>query len=149
MNPAPRPFKQQVPVIFDSRRKSSLDAYTRGGAFGKRDQFIHGPLVVGMGPVLHRFDLPRRRDQKVTRKAQWASRKSQAKMAVRHPAHAGAQGFEAHEPERGFHAKFFVEGLLRIANQHEWNILLVRPDRLSGGVKTITSLMPAASISRA
>src|SRR3989442_5372135 len=31
--------------------------------------------------------------------------------------------------------KFFVEGLLRIANQHEWNILLVRPDRLSGGVK--------------
>src|SRR5262249_50790879 len=31
--------------------------------------------------------------------------------------------------------KFFVEGLLRIANQREWNILLVRPDRLHGGVK--------------
>src|SRR5215510_13546828 len=56
-------------------------------------------------------------------------------MAVRHPAHSGTQGFEAHEPERGFHAKFFVEGLLRIPNQHEWNILLVRPDRLRGGVK--------------
>src|SRR5262249_57446161 len=71
----------------------------------------------------------------VTRKAQWASRKPQAKMAVRHPAHAGAQGFEAHKPKRRFHAEFAVEGLLRIANQHEWNILLVRPDRLSGGVK--------------
>src|SRR6516225_825233 len=44
-------------------------------------------------------------------------------MAVCHPAHAGAQGFEAHEPKRGFHAKFFVEGLLRIADQDEWNIL--------------------------
>jgi hypothetical protein len=38
-------------------------------------------------------------------------------MAVCHPAHAGAQGFEAHEPKRGFHAKFFVEGLLRIADR--------------------------------
>ena len=27
------------------------------------------------------------------------------------------QGFEAHEPKRGFHAKFFVEGLLRIADR--------------------------------
>src|SRR5258708_16138444 len=88
-----------------------------------------------MGPVFRRFDLPGRRDQKVAREAQWASRKPQAKMAMRHPAHAGAQGLEAHEPKRRFHAKFFVEGLLRIANQHEWNILLVRPDRLSGGVK--------------
>src|SRR5438876_410654 len=56
-------------------------------------------------------------------------------MAMRHPAHGGAQGLAAQEPKRRFHAKFFVEGLLRIANQHEWNILLVRPDRLSGGVK--------------
>ena len=78
-----------------------------------------------MGPVLHRFDLAGGCDQKVTRKAQWASRKPQAKMTLRHPAHAGAQGFKGHEPERGFHAKFFVEGLLRIANQHEWNILMV------------------------
>jgi len=60
-------------------------------------------------------------------------------MAVCHPAHAGAQGFEAHEPKRGFHAKFFLEGLLRIADQDEWNILLVRPDRLSGGVKDYRS----------
>src|SRR5258708_17472993 len=88
-----------------------------------------------MGPVFRRFDLPGRRDQKVAREAQWASRKPQAKMAMRHPAHPCAQGLEAHDPKRRFHAKFFVEGLLRIANQHEWNILLVRPDRLSGGVK--------------
>ena len=27
---------------------------------------------------------------------------------------------EAHKPKRRFHAKFFVEGLLRISNQHEW-----------------------------
>jgi hypothetical protein len=32
-------------------------------------------------------------------------------MAVCHPAHAGAQGFEAHEPERGFHA---AEGVAQI-----------------------------------
>jgi hypothetical protein len=88
-----------------------------------------------MSPVFHRFDLPGRRDQKVAREAQRASRKPQAKMAMRHPAYAGAQGLEAHEPKRRFHAKFFVEGLLRIAHQREWNILLVRPDRLSGGVK--------------
>ena len=70
-----------------------------------------------MGPVLHRFDLAGGCDQKVTRKAQWASGKPQAKMAVRHSPHAGGQGFEGHEPERGFHAKFFVEGLLRIADR--------------------------------
>src|SRR5207245_9996092 len=67
--------------------------------------------------------------------AKWASRKPQAKMAMRHPAHGGAQGLEANEAKRRFHAKFLVDGLLRIANQHEWNILLVRPDRLSGGAK--------------
>src|SRR6266481_1916185 len=79
-----------------------------------------------MGPVFHRFDSPGRRDQKVAREAKWA---------MRHPAHGGAQGHEANEAKRRFHAKFLVDGLLRIANQHEWNILLVRPDRLSGGVK--------------
>src|SRR5258708_39999765 len=88
-----------------------------------------------MGPVFRRFDLPGRRDQKVAREAQWASRKPQAKMAMRPPANPCDQGLEAQEPKRRFHAKFFVEGLLRIANQHEWNILLVRPDRLGGGVK--------------
>src|SRR5207302_9468696 len=88
-----------------------------------------------MGPVFHCFDSPGRRDQKVAREAKWASRKPQAKMAMRHPAHGGAQGLEANEAKRRFHAKFLVDGLLRIANQHEWNILLVRPDRLSGGVK--------------
>src|SRR5438552_18879204 len=88
-----------------------------------------------MGPVFRRFDPPGRRDQKVGRQAEWASRKPQAKMAMRHPAHGGAQGFGAYEPKRRFHAKFFVEGILRIANQHEWNILLVRPDRHGGGVK--------------
>src|SRR5258707_11559989 len=56
-------------------------------------------------------------------------------MAVRHPAHGGAQALGTQEPKRRFHAKFFVEGLLRIAHQHEWNILLVRPDGLSGGMK--------------
>src|SRR2546428_12921961 len=112
-----------------------LSSRLHGGALGKRDQLIHGPLVIGMGPVFRRFDLPGRRDQKVAREAQWAARKPQAKMAMRHPAHGGAQGLEAHEPKRRFHAKFFVEGLLRIAHQQEWNILLVRPDRLSGGVK--------------
>src|SRR5713101_6549095 len=56
-------------------------------------------------------------------------------MAMRHPAHSGAQGLEADEPKRRFHAKFFVEGLLRIANHHEGDILLVRADRLRGGVK--------------
>src|SRR5512133_1543984 len=90
-----------------------------------------------MGTVLCRFDLPGRCDQKVTRKTQWPSRKRpQAKMAMRNPACPSAQGLEAaHEPKRRFHAKFFVEDLLRIANHHEWNILLIRPDRLSGGVK--------------
>src|SRR5438445_2554937 len=88
-----------------------------------------------MGPVFRRFDPPGRRDQKVGRQAEWASRKPQAKMAMRHPAHGGAQGFGAYEPKRRFHTKLFVEGLPRIANQHEWNILLVRPDRLGGGVK--------------
>src|SRR5438445_7077823 len=88
-----------------------------------------------MSPVFRRFDLPGRRDQKVAREAHWASPKPQAKMAMRDPPHGGAQGLAAQEPKRRFHAKFFVEGLLRIANQHEWNILLVRPDRLSGGVK--------------
>src|SRR2546428_10901244 len=112
-----------------------LSSRLHGGALGKRDQLIHGPLVIGMGPVFRRFDLPGRRDQKVAWEAQWASRKPQAKMAMRHPAHGGAQGLEAHEPKRRVHAKFFVEVLLRIANQHEWNILLVRPDRLTGGVK--------------
>src|SRR5262249_7259324 len=105
------------------------------GALGKRDQIIHGPLVIGMGPVFHRFDLPGRRDQKVAWKAKWTSRKSQAKMAVRDPAYGGPQGLETHEAKRRFHAKFFVEGLFRIANHQEWNILLVRPDRLHGGVK--------------
>src|SRR5438874_13842264 len=112
-----------------------LASRLHGGALGKRDQLIHGPLVIGMGPGLRRFELPGRCDQKVAREARWASRKPQAKMAMRHPAHGSAQGLEAQEPKRRFHAKFFVEGLLRIANQHEWNILLVRPDRLSGGVK--------------
>src|SRR2546429_9900978 len=88
-----------------------------------------------MGPVFHGFDAPGRRDQKVAWETERPSRKPQAKMAMRHPAHRGAQGLEANEAKRRFHAKFFVEGLLRIANQHEWNILLVRPDRLSGGVK--------------
>src|SRR5438552_3269496 len=88
-----------------------------------------------MGPVFRRFDLPGRRDEKVAREAQWASRKPQAKMAMGHPAYGCAQSLAAHEPKRRFHAKFFVEGLFRIANQHEWNILLVRPDRPSGGVK--------------
>src|SRR2546427_8196915 len=88
-----------------------------------------------MRPVFHRFDSPGRRDQKVAREAEWASRKPQAKMAMRHPAHGGAQGLEANEAKRRVHAKFLVDGLLRIANQHEWNLLLVRPDRLSGGVK--------------
>src|SRR5437870_13360429 len=110
-------------------------SHLQGDALGKRDQLIHGPLDIGMGPVLHRFDPSGRRDQKVAREAEWASRKPQAKMAMSNPAHGGAQGLAANEPKRRFHAKFFVEGLLRIANQHEWNILLVRPDRLSGGVK--------------
>src|SRR5207302_7595293 len=94
-----------------------LSSRLQGGALRKRDQLIHGPLVIGMGPVFRRFDLPGRRDQKVAREAHWASRKPQAKMAMRHPAHGGAQGLAAQEPKRRFHAKFFVEGLLRIANQ--------------------------------
>src|SRR5215472_1824865 len=56
-------------------------------------------------------------------------------MAMRHSAHSGAQSLEAQEPERRTHAKFSVEGLLRIAYQREWEILLVRPDRLGGRVK--------------
>src|SRR5438270_11866964 len=56
-------------------------------------------------------------------------------MAMRDPPHGGAQGLADQEAKRRFDAKFFVEGLLLIANQHEWNILLVRPDRLSGGSK--------------
>src|SRR5215467_16205786 len=90
-----------------------------------------------MGPVLHRFDPPGRRDQKVTRKAQRASwKRPQAKMAMRNPARPRAQCLEAvQEPKRRLHAKFFVEDFLRISNQHEWNMLLVRPDRLRRGVK--------------
>src|SRR5262249_48561624 len=107
-----------------------LSSRPHGGALGKRDQFIHGPLVIGMGPVFRRFDLPGRRDQKVAREAQWASRKPEAKMAMRDPAHSGAQGLKAHEPKRRFHAKFFVEGVLRIAEQHAWHSLLVRPNRI-------------------
>src|SRR5438132_9320496 len=125
-----------VYLLMDTYQKRwLLSSRLHGGALGKRDQLIHGPLVIGMGPVFRRFDLPGRRDQKVAREAEWASRKPQAKMAVSHPAHGGAQGLEANKPERRFHAKFFVEGLLRIANEHERNILLVRPNRCSGGVK--------------
>src|SRR5437879_375026 len=125
-----------VYLLMDTYKKRwLLSSRLPGGALGKRDQLIHGPLGVGMSPVFRRFDLPGRRDQKVAREAHWASPKPQAKMAMRDPPHGGAQGLAAQEPKRRFHAKFFVEGLLRIANQHEWNILLVRPDRLSGGVK--------------
>src|SRR5437588_13031444 len=88
-----------------------------------------------MGPVFHRFDPPGRRDQKVARKAEWASRKPQAKMAMRHPAQGGAQVPTANEDKRRVQVKFFAEGLLRIAKRHEWNILLEGPDRRSGGVK--------------
>src|ERR1043165_6868616 len=98
-----------------------------GGAPGKRDQLIHRPLVIGMRPIFHRFDLPGRRDQKVAREAERASREPKAKMTMRHPANGGAQGLECEKPKRRFDAKFFVEGILRIANQVEWNILLHIP----------------------
>ena len=44
-----------------------LSSRPHGGALGKRDQLVHGPLVIGMGPVFRRFDLAGRRDQKVAR----------------------------------------------------------------------------------
>src|SRR5215467_6305954 len=97
-----------------------LSSGLHGRAFSKRNQLIHGPLVVSMGSVLHGFDLPGWGDQEVGREAQRASREPQAKMTVRHPAYTGAQGLEAHEAKRRFHAEFFVENLLRIAHQHEW-----------------------------
>src|SRR5215831_969007 len=56
-------------------------------------------------------------------------------MAMRQAAHGGTQSLEAQEPKGRLHAKFLVEGLLRITNQGEWNVLLVGPDRLGGGVK--------------
>src|SRR6516162_9461209 len=96
-----------------------------GGALGKRDQFISRPLVIGIGSVLHSFDLPGGRDQKVGRKAQRASREPQAKVAVRHPAHGGSERLKAHEAKRRFHAEFFVEDFRRIADDQERNILLV------------------------
>src|SRR6266705_243199 len=80
---------------FTGSRRWLLSSRLHGGALGKRDQLIHGPLVIGMGPVFHRFNPPGRRDQKVARKAEWASRKPQAKMAMSHPAYGGAQGLEA------------------------------------------------------
>src|SRR5579864_2506711 len=110
-------------------------SHLHGGTPGKRDQFIHRPLVIGVSPVFDCLDLPRRRDQKVGWESEWASPKPQAKMAMPHAAHGGAQGLRGEKPKRRFHAKLFVEGLLRIANQLEWNILLVRPDRPGGGVK--------------
>src|SRR6185369_1069053 len=105
------------------------------GALGEPDQLIHGPLVESMGSVFHRLDLSGRIDQEVAWKPKGTSRWAQAKMPMRHPAHAGAQGFEGHEPERYSNAEVFVERLLRIANQQEWKILLVRPDRLRRGMK--------------
>src|SRR5579859_3795445 len=112
-----------------------LSSHLHGGASGKRDQFIHRPLVIGVFPVFDRLDLPRGRDQKVGWKSEWAAPKPQAKMAMPHATHGGAEGLRGEKPRRRFHAKFFVEGLLRIANQLEWKILLVRPDRPGGGVK--------------
>jgi hypothetical protein len=44
----------------------------RGGALGKRNQFISQSLVICIGSVLHSFDLPGGRDQEVGRKAQAA-----------------------------------------------------------------------------
>src|SRR5262249_31836593 len=116
-----------------------LSSRLHAGGLGKRDQVIHGPLVKGMGPVFHRSNLSGRRDQKVTRKAQRASpKRPQAKMAMGNPARPSAQGLEAaQEPKRRFHAILLVKVLLRISNQQEWNILLVRSDRLSGGVKDL------------
>src|SRR5207253_10502001 len=111
-----------VYLLMDTYKKRwLLPSRLHGGALGKRDQLIHGPLVVGMSPVFRRFDLPGRRDQKVAREAHWASPKPQAKMAMRDPPHRAAQRLAAQEPTRRVHAKLFVEGLLRIANTHDAN----------------------------
>src|SRR5262245_60589898 len=88
-----------------------------------------------MGSVLHGLDPPGRSDQKVSGQSQRASRHPQAKMASGDPAHASTQSFEAQESKRCFHAELSIEHFLRIANQHERNIFLVRPDRLLRGVK--------------
>jgi len=88
-----------------------------------------------MGSVLHSLDLSGRSDQKVSWEAERASRLPQAKMSVRYPAHASTQGLEAQEAKRCFHAEVFIEILVRIADQHEWNVLLIRPDRLCGGME--------------
>src|SRR5262245_63770136 len=61
--------------------------------------------------------------------------KAATKMAMHHAAQGGGQGLEGEEPKRRLHAKFFVKGLLRVANQLEWTVLLVRQDRPGGGVK--------------
>ena len=57
-------------------------------------------MVIGVGPVFHRFDPPGRRDQKVAWEAERASRKPQTKMAMRHPAYGDAQGLETNEAKR-------------------------------------------------
>jgi hypothetical protein len=54
--------------------------------------------------------------------------KSQAEMTARHTAHPGPQGLEAHQAERRFDPEVRVNGVLRIADHQERDILLVRAD---------------------
>jgi len=60
---------QKIPRL-TSGSPGLLSSRLLSGALGKSDQLIHGPLVIGMGPVFRRFDLPGRRDQKIARESQ-------------------------------------------------------------------------------
>src|SRR6185312_13332891 len=99
-----------------------------GDVLREGEQLIDGPLVVGVGAILHRVNPSRRRDQEVGWQPQGAPGKSQAEMTVRHTPHRGPQGLDTHEAERGFDAEVLVKGFLRIADHQKWDILLVRAD---------------------
>src|ERR1700680_1093154 len=82
-----------------------------GDAVREGGQLIDGPLVVGVDAVLHRVDPSGRRDQEVGRQPRGAApSESQTEMTVRHTAHPGPQGLEAHEAERTFDPEVLVKG---------------------------------------
>src|SRR5437879_1746151 len=52
-------------------------------------------------------------------------------MAMRHSAHARTKRLQAHEAEGGLDSELFVEHLVRVSDEHERHVFLVRPYCLS------------------
>src|SRR6516162_9795382 len=69
-----------------------------GDALREGEQLIDGPLVVGVGTVLHRVDPSGRRDQEVGRQPQGAPGKSQPEMTVPYTAHPGPRALRLMKP---------------------------------------------------